>query len=391
MDAVGKDDGGGASGDDPTRVLAWEDRWRAVPARRRALVLDVVAVLLWGGVTLVGESGAALWWSVAAGALLALRRPAPTLVLLAVATIHVLTEPNVFPALGCAAYTVGVRARLGPSLLTLGVAAVAFAVAPWPEATPMGRLLDLAFMVVLPLLVGLYLRRTRQLLVAYRDRAEALSCQEQLATERAVLRERHRIAQEMHDSLGHKLSLIVLHAGALELGGKQGAQAELLRRTGQEAMRELRKVIGVLRDTDAGDRPLDHADQRAWVELVESSRRAGVPVVESVDQAVWRLDPVLRRTAHRVVREALTNVHKHAGVVPTRLFLRVVGEELRIVVRNAAPETPPASTAAGARSGLAMLAKRVALLGGTLEHGRLERGDYVVVVRIPVGEVSASS
>ncbi|MCP2258753.1 Signal transduction histidine kinase [Streptoalloteichus tenebrarius] len=387
MDGVGQH-GDDASGEHPGRTV-WEDRWYAVPARWRELVTDALAVLLWGGATLIGESGTALWWCVAAALLLVLRRPAPALALVGTIAIHAFAGPNVFPALGCAAYTVGVRSRWGSGVAASGAAVLAFALAPWPDASPMDRLLELAFQVVLPLLVGLHLRRTRQLLAAYRDRAEALSCQERIATERAILRERHRIAQEMHDSLGHKLSLIVLHAGALELGGRQGAQAELLRRTGQEAMRELRKVIGVLRDGDGDDQPLDHADHRALAELVDSSRRAGVPVDESVDDAVWRLDPVLRRTAHRVVREALTNVHKHAGAVPTRLSLRVVGDELRIEVRNAAPDTPPSSTAAGARTGLAALTRRVALLGGSLEHGRQAGGDYLVLVRVPVGEVPA--
>ncbi|GGM33154.1 hypothetical protein GCM10012275_00740 [Longimycelium tulufanense] len=368
------------------RLKLWEDRWRAVPARWRAVITDVVAVLLWGGTTLYGETGAALGWAILAGGLLALRRPLPVPTLLAIVAIHGWSGVIVSPALACAAYTVASRARPLSGVPAIAASVLVFFIAPLDD-TSFGRLFDLTFMVLLPVLLGLHMRRTWELLAAYEEYTQARQEHERLAAERAVLQERHRIAQEMHDSLGHKLSLIVLHAGALELSGPRGSHAELLRRTGQEAMHELRKVIGVLRaDDEAGHvvDGVDPADEKAFRELVESSRNAGVPVAEDVDPEVWRLDPLVRSMAHRVVREALTNVHKHAGPVPTALRLQVRQAQLLIEVCNAAPGRERACRSAGARTGLATLAERVGMLGGELGHGTLSDGSYRLLVRIPV-------
>jgi signal transduction histidine kinase len=154
---------------------------------------------------------------------------------------------------------------------------------------------------------------------ALRERNTILERANRLHAEQARLQEQARIAGEMHDLLGHRLSLISLYAGALEMGTRQGApalseQATLVRTTARTALDELRQVLGILKvaaprpDADGhGDDAGTRADVSA---LVLASQRAGVPVqLEWDGEDLVGLDGRIRRAVHRVVREALTNVH----------------------------------------------------------------------------------
>jgi signal transduction histidine kinase len=235
---------------------------------------------------------------------------------------------------------------------------------------------------------GMYVRARRQLLLSLRERALRAEADQRLHADRARMAERTRIAREMHDVLAHRISLLALHAGALEVRPdlppeKVRETAELLRSTARQALEELRDVIGVLRE-EPGQELTPEAPQPTLSDiprLVEETRRAGARI--DFEMRVERPDTVpggLGRDAYRIVQEALTNMGKHAH--GTAALVRVTGavdSGLHISVRNRLPIHAPAEPALpGSGAGLLGLQERVTLAGGTLVHGPDGSGDFVV-------------
>ncbi|MFJ3043692.1 sensor histidine kinase [Streptomyces tendae] len=256
-----------------------------------------------------------------------------------------------------------------------------------------GNATSLALLLVLPALAGTLLGQRRPLVSLLRERNAYLERARALTAEAARTEERNRIAGEMHDLLGHRLSLISVHAGALELAAARQApglagQTELLRTTAGTAMEELREILGVLRHADmagAGDdRPGDERGTREDIAaLVTESRRTGSAV--ELDWSLpdgAELGPRTRQAVHRVVREGLTNVLKHASGAPTRVQVTSVGGGIEVSVTNAPPPVAGPSRG-GSRSGLAGCQERVGLLGGTFEAGALVNGGFRVAARLP--------
>ncbi|MGV9593434.1 sensor histidine kinase [Streptomyces tendae] len=256
-----------------------------------------------------------------------------------------------------------------------------------------GNAVSLALLLVLPALAGTLLGQRRPLVSLLRERNAYLERARALTVEAARTEERNRIAGEMHDLLGHRLSLISVHAGALELAAERQApglagQTELLRTTAGTAMEELREILGVLRHADmAGtgdDRPGDERGTREDIAaLVTESRRTGSAV--ELDWSLpdgAELGPRTRQAIHRVVREGLTNVLKHASGAPTRVQVRSAGSGIEVSVTNAPPPVAGPSRG-GSRSGLAGCQERVGLLGGTFEAGALVNGGFRVAARLP--------
>ena len=240
---------------------------------------------------------------------------------------------------------------------------------------------------------GMYVRARRQLVSTLRDRAQRAEAEQAARAERARLAERTRIAREMHDVLAHRLSLVALHAGALEVAldlppDQVRESAALLRSTAHQALEELRDVIGVLRE-DPGLEQSSTVPQPTLADiprLVEETRRAGAKIdfEMAVDRAADVPDP-LGRDAYRIVQEALTNISKHARGTLARV--RVVGAPdhgLHVSVRNPAAvgahdrPAPP-----GSGTGLLGLQERVALADGVLVHGPDATGDFVVEADLP--------
>jgi signal transduction histidine kinase len=239
---------------------------------------------------------------------------------------------------------------------------------------------------------GMFIRARRQLLLTLRERALRAEADQRLHEDRARMAERTRIAREMHDVLAHRISLLALHAGGLEVRpdlppAKVRETAELLRSTARQALEELRGVIGVLRE-EPGEEPAPQAPQPMLSDigrLVEENQRAGARI--DFEMRVEQADAVpttLGRDTYRIVQEALTNISKHAHGAATRV--RVTGEPeggLHISVRNRQPVHAPAGPALpGSGAGLLGLQERVALAGGTLVHGPDGSGDFVVEARL---------
>ncbi|MEU1836855.1 sensor histidine kinase [Micromonospora chersina] len=242
----------------------------------------------------------------------------------------------------------------------------------------------LLFAGVFPWLLGRLRRQQRALAEAGARHVEAEERERRAAVERVRLRERARIAQDMHDSLGHDLSLIALRAAALELAADlppaRRAAAGELRASVATATERLHDVIGVLREERSGSlRPAGET----VAELVDGARDAGMAVELRSDPAAADLPPLVAHAVHRVVREALTNAARYApGALVTVTVDRAGGEVAVSVVNGRAPNGPlPGPASHG--SGLLALRERVRLAGGALDAGR-RGGGFAVTAHLPL-------
>lgn len=249
--------------------------------------------------------------------------------------------------------------------------------------------LSAVLLLLLPALAGILLGRRRPLVSLLRERNTYLEQARTLTAVAARMEERTRIAGEMHDLLGHRLSLISVHAGALELAAARQApslagQAELLRTTAGTAMEELREILGVLRHADMTDETGSERGTREDVTaLVTESRQTGgtIELAWSVPDTA-EVSAATRQAIHRVVREGLTNVLKHASGAPTRVEVGGTDGGIEVSVTNEAPRTT-AHSHGGNSSGLAGLQERISLLGGTFEAAASVNGGFRVVARLP--------
>ncbi|NUR65053.1 MAG: sensor histidine kinase [Streptomyces sp.] len=270
-----------------------------------------------------------------------------------------------------------------------------------------------------PLLLGLYVGARRRLMESLRERADSLERELQLLAERAEERaewarneERTRIAREMHDVVAHRVSLMVVHAAALQAVARKDPEkavknAALVGDMGRQALTELREMLGVLRSGDGGgvrqaavplaavgaaaaaaaSRAVDEAEGPCLSELEEligQSAAAGMVVDLTVDGEVRSYAGEVEQTAYRVVQEALTNVHKHAAGAKTHVRLAHRGSEIAMQVEN----EPPPEVGVSARlpsggNGLVGMKERVVALGGVFVSGPTDAGGFRVSAVIP--------
>ncbi|UWZ39687.1 sensor histidine kinase [Dactylosporangium roseum] len=310
------------------------------------------------------------------------------------ATPEMLTN-NYLVAQVVLAYLLGRRAAGQAVALLLFIAACAagllvILVTPATVMTSGTSLVFLALTtLVLPWLVGRYVRQQAELVRTGWELAERLEREHELTGEQARLRERSRIARDMHDSLGHELSMIALRAAALQVApdvGKQGRHAAAeLRRAAAEATSRLREVIGVLRE-DHETAPMLPAGDTVR-SLVDRATASGVAVTlvdeltPAGDDEGTALPPMTHRAAYRVVQEALTNATKHAPGAPVTVTLRRQGAEAVVTVVNRATASRRRPGAPG--HGLAGLDERVRLAGGTLDAWPAVDG-FTVTARLPL-------
>lgn len=244
------------------------------------------------------------------------------------------------------------------------------------------------FALVLPWLLGLYLRSTSALERAGWERAQTLERESLLMAEQARMRERSRIARDLHDAVGHELSLLSLGAGALEMASdlpeERRVQAGQLRETAGRAAEQLMAAVGVLR-ADTEPAPLDPAGD-SITELVRRSREAGLEVSLEREGAAPELPVMADRALYRVVQESLTNAAKHAPGSAPRVVLRGTPDEVRVRVTNPVPREGVAPRRLpGSGSGLVGLRERVRLAGGELGAGP-EGDEWVVSALVPASE-----
>jgi signal transduction histidine kinase len=236
---------------------------------------------------------------------------------------------------------------------------------------------------------GMFRRSRRQ---AQRERARRAEAEEQLRIEQIRYAERTRIAREMHDVLAHRISLLSLHAGALEFRPDAPAEeiaraAGVIRASAHQALDDLRAVIGVLRDRMDGHGPQPPQPTLvALPGLLEESRAAGMHIHAEVHLPDLAAVPdTIGRHALRIVQEALTNARKHATSAPVELRLEgAPGHGLTIEVRNPSPVLATGeSRIPGTGTGLLGLTERATLSGGRLEHGLDEHGHFRLRAWLP--------
>ncbi|RAY14051.1 histidine kinase [Actinomadura craniellae] len=236
------------------------------------------------------------------------------------------------------------------------------------------------------LVTGMLVRSQRQLVGSLRERARQAEEEQRLRVEEARHLERERIAREMHDVLAHRISLLAVHAGALEY--RQDAPeserraAGVIRQCAYEAMEDLREVLGMLRQ-DPADPERPQPTLADLPRLIEESRAAGADIALD-DRLEQEPPPRIGRHVYRIVQEGLTNVRKHAPGAGTRVALGGgPATGVTVEVRNALPPGPAHSPMPGAGAGLIGLRERIDLLGGRLEHGPTQEADHLLRAWLP--------
>ncbi|MDE3130196.1 MAG: sensor histidine kinase [Acidobacteriota bacterium] len=253
---------------------------------------------------------------------------------------------------------------------------------------------------------GSAVRARRELLLSLQERARRAEDEQHLRVREAQLAERARIAREMHDVLAHRISLLSVHAGALEFNPSAAPEeiaraAGVIRVSARAAQEELREVIGVLRaGLELEDVQPPQPTIADLATLVEESRAAGMDVSFKDGLRELSLSPILGRTVYRVVQEALTNARKHAAGQVVTITLdgdRAAGVRAEVVnrpwvgqagaVAGAVQEDDGAHVGSG--TGLVGLNERVTLVGGRLVSERLAGGGFKLMVTLPWTDAEA--
>ncbi|MEU6297174.1 sensor histidine kinase [Streptomyces erythrochromogenes] len=338
-------------------------------------------------------------------ALLRLRLPAVTLVTGSALSAVLPGLFFVLPLLGWSAgrRIVGVGRALGAFTLAFVLSIALSVMDQWSQMRPLLVIVfsTLMFLVVtvMPGLASRYWSQRRTLLSALHERNGQLLRERAMVAGQARLRERQRIAQDMHDSLGHQLALISVHTGALEvdpeLTDRQREAVGVLRQASVSAMHELREVVGILRDGVEAPAPVEEAQPAARgvagiAEVVEAARGAGTQVRLTTSGRPRQLVAACDHAAYRIVQEALTNAYKHAPGAPITVELRYEDDSLVVEIANG-PSAGPGEDVVSGGQGLTGLRERARLVGGMVHAGPADGGGFRVAGVLPYGTEPAGA
>ena len=219
-----------------------------------------------------------------------------------------------------------------------------------------------------------------------KERATRAEREREQRAQVAVADERARIARELHDVVGHSVSVMTVQASAVRrlLRPEQRREREALlvvERTGREALAEMRRMVGVLRRPEeapalAPQPSLEHLDR-----LVESAREAGLPVDLRVKGEAVQLPAGVDLTAYRLVQEGLTNALKHAEATRAEVLVNYGDGQIEVVVSD---DGRGAGGGDGSGHGLVGMRERVSVYGGELDAGPRPEGGYRLRARLPV-------
>lgn len=251
-------------------------------------------------------------------------------------------------------------------------------------------------MLVAMIAIGYSIGVRRDNIAALRERAEVAEREQSHRVEQARATERARIAREMHDVLAHRISLIAMNAGALtyrdDLPPEQMREiAGTVRDNADQAVQELRAVLGVLRGADEPDQPREpQPDLTQLAALLDDVRAGGTPVVTTLRVDTATVPDQISRHAYRIIQEGLTNARKHAPGQPVTVSLSGaagIGLDLTVVNQpKSYGEGSPGDDAvrdSGSGMGLLGLAERAVLSGGQLSYGTDRSGRFVVRAWLP--------
>ena len=273
------------------------------------------------------------------------------------------------------------------------VAAMGFVAATWIDTVVAGEdeyelISDLAFTSVIivagPWFAGRALR-------GWRERAEELERLTDHVARIAVLDEQARIAREMHDVVAHSVSLMVVQAGGArrmldEDPEESRAALESIEEAGRQALQELRRSLGMLRNGTTEPAELSPQPGTAQIEeLLARTRAGGLPVELEVEGEPRPVAAGIDLTAYRIVQEALTNAVRHAGPARAGVRLHWSPGALELTVTDDG-RGPNGAGPGGGGHGLIGMRERVAAYGGTFQAGPAAGGGYEIRARIPLEE-----
>ncbi|MFI0976845.1 sensor histidine kinase [Streptomyces sp. NPDC021093] len=263
----------------------------------------------------------------------------------------------------------------------------------WLRPDPTMSFLSAALIgLVITLLIvgwGMFVRARRQLVASLRERTVRAEAEAVLRAEQAQRLAREAIAREMHDVLAHRLTLLSVHAGALEFRpdappAEVARAAGVIRDSAHEALQDLREIIGVLRSPGSGDEDRPQPTLATLDALVAESRQAGMKV--ALDNRI--ADPAavpaaVGRTVYRIAQEGLTNARKHApGTEAAVTVTGRPGDGITVTLHNPAPEGDVPKVP-GSGQGLIGLTERATLAGGRLDHGPEPDGGFRISAWLP--------
>ncbi|MER5527717.1 sensor histidine kinase [Streptomyces sp. NPDC002677] len=293
-------------------------------------------------------------------------------------------------ALFVALYSLALHGRLrrlpwACAVMAAGMVLVAVRVSP--AVSVWDALFFLLSTATAALAVGLMVRIRRAQLAGLRERAARLETERDQRIRLATATERARVAREMHDIVGHNLSVIITLADAgayaTDTAPERGKEAlQLIGETGRTALGELRRVLGVLREASDGARQAPELSPQPGLADIEALcdgvRGAGLEIVYRTVGEVDALDRGVQLTVYRIVQEALTNTLKHAGAGTEVKLSVVVGDERLVVrIRDNGPAGHPGPWNEEGH-GLVGMRERAALYGGTVSAGPAADGGWAV-------------
>jgi signal transduction histidine kinase len=293
-------------------------------------------------------------------------------------------------ALNLALYSVAAHCSLRRALVGAGLMACFVLLFEIPRLVEGGRLDDVIgewLSLGGVWLLGRWVRQRRRRTHDLERQAADLEADRDALAREAVAEERARIAREMHDSVAHSVSVMVLQAGAAEqvmASSPERARASLvtIQDTGREAIVELRRMLGLLRDPSEGASLAPQPGVDRLDTLMEQVRAAGLPVALTVEGEPRRLPPGVDRSAYRIVQEGLTNTLKHAGPAHASVTLRYADRALELEVLDDGHGTGGPNGGGG--FGLVGMRERAALYGGELDAGARPGGGYALRARLPL-------
>ncbi|HEY7467025.1 MAG TPA: sensor histidine kinase [Dehalococcoidia bacterium] len=240
--------------------------------------------------------------------------------------------------------------------------------------------------------VGVYIRSRRQYTSIVEDRARLLEREREIRSREAVAEERTRIARELHDMVGHALSLIVIQSGGAQRVLE--SKPELVRdslasieATGRQALADMERMLGMLSTTETTDETLSPQPGLGDVEVLAARvSEAGLPVEVTVEGTPVPLPTSVDLSAYRIIQEALTNALKHAGPARVGVSIRYGTGSLELVIVDDGRGTggDEVGNHHGGGRGLIGMKERVALFGGELDAGARPEGGFRVHARLPI-------
>jgi signal transduction histidine kinase len=400
-----------------TKWVAGADQGMVIDVGLAITAVGLTAVAAWGPQGLIGTVVVGPSWLLAVlplliGAPLAFRRRAPLLMwtvqwtgvaLQAVVTGHSPAGLELMFALFVGAYSLAVYGTLRQGIAGFAVMAAGAAIyIAGSRAMGGGNLLFIAhgtyvygqsrdtglvfFCEILTCgLLGVFVHARREAAALGRRNAGL-----QHQAEQALVAERARIARELHDIVAHHLSVVVLQAAGAQASAKPAPQAlAKIERSGREALTEMRRLLGVLREPAEGAALAPQPGMAELAALAEGVRAAGLPVRLAIDGGTAALPAAVDVSAYRIVQEALTNVLKHAGPASADVTVGCVDGAVVIEVTDDGVGGAAAGPSAGGH-GLVGMRERAAMFGGELLAGPQPGGGFAVRARLPLGSGPSS-